>query len=74
MAPGGAVTDYDDLELLKAKERGKHGRRAVLSRDSNVVDIFTEVSLGIPFGWRLEYTFMLVPFDRKSLGAIPTST
>ncbi|KAF8531521.1 hypothetical protein JB92DRAFT_2825054 [Gautieria morchelliformis] len=36
------VIQYDDLELLKAKERGKHSRHAVLSRDSNVVDIFTE--------------------------------
>ena len=45
MSPGRTMqnTDYDDLELLDAKKRGKHSLVAVFSRNSNVVDAFTEV-------------------------------
>jgi hypothetical protein len=45
MSPGRTMqkTNYDDLELLNARKRGKHSLVAVFSRDSNVVDAFTEV-------------------------------
>ena len=45
MSPGRTMqhTDFDDLELLQARKQGKYSLVTVLSRDSNVVDAFTEV-------------------------------
>ncbi|KAF8530105.1 hypothetical protein BU17DRAFT_78674 [Hysterangium stoloniferum] len=44
MAPGMAEknSDYEDLDLQKAKDSNKYGILSVLSRDSLVVDTFTE--------------------------------
>ncbi|KAF8529718.1 hypothetical protein BU17DRAFT_73046 [Hysterangium stoloniferum] len=45
MSPGFTLqpTDYDDLELLKAKAEGRYGMNAMYSRDSNIIDIVTQI-------------------------------
>lgn len=47
MAPGKdwAAVDENDIEMVKAREHGKYGMFATTSRDSSVVDVFTEVCL-----------------------------
>ncbi|GJJ09662.1 hypothetical protein Clacol_003886 [Clathrus columnatus] len=42
MAPGYTISDFDDLELVKARENGKFGILLAGKRDSTVIDAVTE--------------------------------
>lgn len=43
MSPGYALSDFDDIELSKARERGKFGILLAGKRDSAVLDAMTLV-------------------------------
>lgn len=50
MAPGKQrpAVDYEDIDLAKANKKGSYGLLRASSRDSVVVDTFTEVSIAFP--------------------------